>query len=352
MPPILQFLIRRLVMIPVTLFVITLLLYGSFMLTPVEARATIYLPKGNQRITENFINNVIRDNYLDQPFPIQYGHWVQSLLQGSWGYSPSLGEDVLPSLLRRTPVTLELILYSMLIYIPLGLANGLVAGWKPYTRFDNIFRSLAFLATSTPVFILSMLLLALFYIKLGWFPPGGISQKFMQQIQAPGYHTVTGMLSIDSLLNGRLDIFADVIKHLTLPVLTLALYHWGSLGRITRAAALEERGKTYITAARARGVRENRLLWSHTLRGLLSHSLTSIGLSAANMLTGVFLIEMIFTQNGVSSIIVTAMRNTTDAAATLGFAIYSVLMVLGLMILIDLLSALVDPRVRDEILKA
>ena len=93
-------------------------------------------------------------------------------------------------------------------------------------------------------------------------------------------------------------------------------------------------------------------MWHHALRGLMSHSLTSIGLSAANLLTGVYIIELIYTLNGVSSVIVKAMNTGADAPAALGFSIYSVLMVLGLMFIMDILIAALDPRVRAEVLKS
>jgi len=310
------------------------------------------MPKGNSKPKESFIKQLIIKNYLDQPFPIQYGHWIKTLTNGDWGYSPSLYEDVLPALIRRTPVTIELALYSLLFFIPLGVANGLLAGWKPNSVFDNIFRSLAFLATSMPTFIFSLLLISFFYVKLGWFSPERISGVFSREIASPGFHNLTGMLTIDSLLNGRFDIFLDAIKHLFLPVITLTLYHWATLGRITRASTLEERNKEYIIAAKARGVEENRLIWHHALRGLLSHSLTSVGLSAANLMTGVFIIEIIYTLNGVSSVIVKAMRSGADAAAALGFSVYSVLMVVSLMFILDIIIAVIDPRVRDEVLRS
>lgn len=352
MPPFLQFSLRRIALIPLTLFIITLVLYAGVMLTPPEARVTIYLPKGNSKYKESFVKQLIKSNYLDQPYAVQYAHWIKTLVSGSWGFSPSLGEEVLPALMRRTPVTIELALYSLLLFIPLGLANGLMAGWKPNSTYDTVFRGAAFFATSMPTFILSMLLLSLFYIKLGWFAPERFSPIFASQISSPDFHAYTGLLTVDSLLNARLDIFLDAVKHLTLPVVTLSLYHWATLGRITRAATTEEQGKEYIIAAKARGIREKMLIWKHALRGLLSQSLTSIGLSAANILTGVFIVEIIFTINGVSAVIVKAMRSGPDAPAALGFSIYSVLLVIGLMFILDIVIALVDPRVRDGILKS
>ena len=128
MPPFLQFVIRRFLVIPVSLLIITMVLYGGVMLTPPIARAQLYLPPGagGGRASQNVIKLIFVNTISTRRYPIQYAYWIKSLLRGSWGYSPSMNMDVLPALLRRTPATLELTFYSLLIFIPLGLASGVV----------------------------------------------------------------------------------------------------------------------------------------------------------------------------------------------------------------------------------
>jgi peptide/nickel transport system permease protein len=202
-----------------------------------------------------------------------------------------------------------------------------------------------------PPFILSLVLLAVFYVRLKWFLPGRMDPLTDMEIAEHSFRSFTGMLSVDSLLNLRWDIFVSALRHLAMPVLTLSIYHWAVLGRLTRAAMMDERGKEYILAARARGVTERRLIWRHALRAILAPSLTGIALAAAALVTGVFVVEIIYAFNGVSQVIVSSMRTTPDAAAALGFAVYSVLMVTGLMFVLDVLLASLDPRFRDEILQ-
>jgi len=357
MPPFLQFVIRRFFVIPVSLVLITLVLYGGVMLTPPEARATLYYPpRMNPNMTEEqmrrFQEAIIKRHHLRDPFFVQYGYWVVSLFDGTWGYSPSMNEFILPALLKRTPVTLELGIYSLLFLIPLGLVSGVTAGWKRSGSFDRLFRGVAFLSTSTPSFILALVLLSIFYIKLGWFAPERISLNYGLEISEAGFRQVTGMLTVDSLLNGRPDIFGDAWKHLAMPIFTLSLYHWATLGRIARASMITERSKEYVLSARARGIAERRVIWHHVFRNMLSPSLTSIALSATSIITGVFVAEIIFNFNGVSRIVLSAMGGTPDAPAALGFAIYSVLMVLILMFFLDILQAALDPRIREGILKS
>ena len=354
MPPFLQFIIRRIFFAFVSLVVITMLLYAGVMLTPPKARAQLYVPpgRGGERVGENYINAIISKYHLSDPYPVQYVYWARSLFTGSWGYSPTLRENVLPSLLHRTPATLELALYSLLLLIPLGLASGLIAGWRSHKWFDRIFRFLAFSGTSMPPFILALALIAVFYVKLGWFAPGRIGIILGLDLAKDTYHVYTGMLTVDSLLNGRFDIFVDALRHLVMPVFTLSVFHWATLGRITRATVMGERRKDYIVAAKARGVGENNLIWKHALRAILAPSLTTMLLAAASIVTGIFVVEIIYNINGVSQVIVIAMNSVPDITAVLGFSVYSVIMVIGLMLILDVLQAVFDPRVRDEVLKA
>lgn len=300
----------------------------------------------------HFQETIIKRYHLREPFLIQYGYWVRTLFDGTWGYSPSMNEEVLPALLRRTPITLELAIYSLLFLVPLGLVSGVMAGWKRSGTFDRLFRGFAFLSTSTPSFILALVLLSAFYINLGWFAPERLSLNFSLELSKETFKHVTGFLTIDSLLNGRWDIFRDAWKHLAMPIFTLSLYHWATLGRIARASMINERGKEYILSARARGISERRVVWHHAFRNMLSPSLTSIALSATSIITGVFVAEIIFDFNGVSGVILSAMSGEPDAPAALGFAIYSVLMVLILMFVLDVLQAVLDPRVREGVLKS
>jgi peptide/nickel transport system permease protein len=309
-------------------------------------------PNMSEERMRQFQEVIIKRHHLRDPFLVQYGYWAVSLFDGTWGYSPTMHELVLPALLKGTPITLELGIYSLLLLIPLGLVSGVVAGWKRSGTFDRLFRGSAFVSTSTPSFILALVLLSVFYVQLDWFAPGRIGVHYGLEISKDTFRQVTGMLTLDSLLNGRPDIFWDACKHLAMPVFTLSLYHWATLGRIARATMIGERSKEYIISARARGLPERRVVWRHAFRNMLSPSLTSIALSATSIITGVFVVEIIFNFSGVSRVILSAMGGVPDAPAALGFAVYSVFMVLTLMFFLDVLQAILDPRIREGVLKS
>jgi ABC-type dipeptide/oligopeptide/nickel transport system permease component len=350
----LKFILRRLLVIPITLVVITAVLYGITMLSPVEARASLYLPRGNRSFVplymqENALRSVIRQHGLDDPYPVQYVRWLGRLVQGEWGWSPVLRADVLEVLLKRTPATAELTLYSLLLLIPLGLLNGAIAGWRQGRRPDRWFRATAYVGTSIPPFILGFVLLSIFYVGLHWFFPGRISTITGLTINSNSFRTVTGLLTVDGLINGRPDITLEALRHLALPVVTLSLAHWATLGRVTRAAMIEEMQKEYIVAAHARGLLNRSVIWRHAFLNAAPPALTTTALSAASLITGVFVIEAVFSYPGLSQIINRGMGATPDTSLAMGFAVYSVLIVLLIMLGIDILQALLNPLIRQEV---
>lgn len=348
---ILKFLVRRVLLMLITFVVITALLYGVLMLSPAEARAALYLPRGGRSISLNQIRTVIREYGLDDPYPVQYMRWLGNLLRGDWGWSPTLRDDVLKALLHRTPMTAELTLWSVLLFIPTGIASGALAAWRRGRAADHSFRLLAFIATSIPPFILGLMLLAIFYVGLRWFPIGRLTMSNEFVVKSATFKTYTSLLAVDGLLNGRSDITLDALRHLVLPAFTLSLAHWATLGRVTRAAMFEELNKDYITTARGKGLSWQKTVWRHALHNALLPALNSSALSAASLVTGVFVVEVIFALPGVSELLGVSTyyfgAMMPDVAITMGFAVYGVLLVLPLMFILDVLQALIDPRLRE-----
>jgi ABC-type dipeptide/oligopeptide/nickel transport system permease component len=353
MPPLLRFLMKRLLSIGLSFLVITAVLYGFMMFTSPEDRSTLYFPsnigKMNEVQIQKMVERIIQQHHLRDPYPVQYVSWLGSLLQGEWGWSPTLQENVLPALLRRTSVTVELTIYAMLFFIPLGLVTGSLAAWRRGQVFDTALRSTAFAATSIPSFVVALLLIAFFYVGLHWFPPERLTTDIDMFVKSDKFTQYTGLVTLDGLLNRRLDITLDAFRHLVLPVIALSLVYWASLSRVTRITMLEELQKEYVVAARARGIPDQVILWRHTFRNTLAPTLTFSALSAASLFTGVFVIERIFSLKGISDMTLSLLA-IGDPPAVLGFAVYSVAAVLLIMLVLDILQAIFDPRVRDGVL--
>jgi ABC-type dipeptide/oligopeptide/nickel transport system permease component len=348
----LRFLANRILSTLITLIIVTAVLYSMMMTTPPEVRAELYIPKGMAHLTEeqmaNYIALIVKRYGLADPYPVQYFRWMSNLLQGNWGYSPMMAGDVLESLLIRTPVTAELTIYSLLFLIPLGIFNGVIAGWKRARAPDYIFRLAAFIAASIPLFILSLVLIAIFYVGLHWFPPERLGIAASSIVNSASFHNFTGLLTLDGFLNNRPDVSIDAARHLVLPVLTLSLVHWASLGRIVRMGMIEELQKEYVISARARGLSEWQMIWRHPYPNILSIALAHSALSAASLVTGVFVVERIYNFHGVSEIVINGLLSIPDAPAALGYTLYNVIVVLLIMIILDIMRGVVDPRTREN----
>lgn len=354
MPPLVSFVSRRLAFIVVTLFLSTIILYGVICTIPPKTRAMLYFPKNpgkkfNVNSTDIILNDIIARNGLNDPFPLQYVRWMGNLVRGDWGWSPTAGEEVLPALLRLTPATAELTLYSVLVFIPLGIISGVLTSVHANRPPDHLFRMTAFIATSLPPFVLGIVLMAIFYVSLHWFPPGRLDDTLRLFVMTDGFTKYTGLITIDALLNGRLDIFMNALRHLALPVITLSAFHWATLARITRVVINEEKQKEYIVAARARGISDHRIVWHHALRNALVPAINSSLLSAASLITGVIIVESIFSFPGVSRFMQNSLIITPDVPAALGFSIYTIVVVLLYMMALDFLQALADPRHREAV---
>jgi peptide/nickel transport system permease protein len=169
-----------------------------------------------------------------------------------------------------------------------------------------------------------------------------------------GFQYITGLLTIDGLLNGRPDIALEALHHLALPALVLAVAQWATLSRITRASVLEEIDQDYVTVAHAKGLKSRHVVWGHATRNALVPILTASALAAATLVSNLYLVEVLFNFHGVSDIflITTAQASqfgTFDPAPALGLAIYTVVLVLLIMLALDIVQALVDPRLRERL---
>ncbi len=351
-PPMARFLLRRLALIPITFILTTAALYAIVMLAPAEERASLYIPRTDRSempagAYERFIQRAIQEHGLNDPYPVQYVRWLGNLLRGEWGWSPSLRGDVLPALLARAPATTELTVCAVLLLIPLGLVSGVISATRRDAFPDHAFRLTAFGATSTPPFILGLMLLALFYVAIHWFPPGRLGLAATTAVKSDSFRTITGMYTIDGLLNRRPDITLDAARHLLLPVITLAVAHWATLGRVTRAAMIEALSAPYVTAARARGLQPKAVVWRHALRNAAVPGLTSSALAAAALVTGVFVVEVIFDIKGLSELLIRSFQGPPDASLAVGLSVFSILLVLPIMLSLDIVQAVVDPRVRE-----
>lgn len=349
--PFAKFIAQRLFIAVITFLIITAVLYAFTLAVPVEQRVVPYLPSirsDDPEVIQGFIDRTIEQYGLDDPFPVQYVRWLGNLLQGDWGYSPILNTDVLAAIAVRSPGTIELTLYSLLLYIPAGLVVGALAAWRQGRFFDRLTQLGSFVFASIPPFVLGLALIAICYVQLGLFDLSRIGYAEKAIIQGDTFWSLTGLITIDGLLNFRPDISWQAIRHLVLPVVSLAMLHFATLSLVTRSSVAEELQKEYVLLAKSVGVRDRRILFGYALRGALLPALTHTALTAAQVVTGVYVVEAIFNWHGVSELLTQSLGGIPDVPLALGFSVYSVIVVLCIMFILDVIQGLVDPRVRSE----
>jgi len=277
---------------------------------------------------------------LDKSLPEQYLIYIGNLLTGDLGTSFRTKQPVSQDLLERLPATLELVIAAMILGSTSGIVLGVLAARFRDRAIDHGARLWALIGSSTPVFWSGLILLYIFSVVLGWLPgPGRVDAR------ATPPDGMTGFLTIDALLVGDMDLFWDALHHLVLPALVLGWTVMGIVSRLVRASMLDVLNQDYITAARARGAGEIRVLLNHALRNALVPTLTIIGFTFAYLITGAVLTEAIFSWTGIGSYAVDAARSL-DYPAIMGVTIVGGAAFLLTNLATDIAYAFADPRIR------
>ncbi len=350
-----NYIIRRLLIMPITLFGVTVLIFAMLAFVSPEERSSLYVRDIPHN--EAALDGIIRRYGLADPIPVQYWHWlvgrqdpvtgqmVGGVLRGDLGYSRSQNQPVASLIARRFPATFELAMYSVLPIILIGVYLGIVAAVNHNKFLDQVVRVLAILGHSLPSFVLGLLVLMIFYARTGWFPPGRISDWAHAIILSPSWHAYTSLYTIDSWLNGRVDIFLDALKHLVLPVTTLSAISIATYLRVTRSSMLETLRQEYVTTARAKGVKENSVVNGHARPNALIPVATLSGFTVAGLLGGAVFTETIFSIPGIGQAAGAAAAQF-DVIAVLTITLLSGIILILSNLVVDVMYAFLDPRVR------
>jgi len=339
----LNFIIRRLAQIPLVMLALSVLIVALTMLLTPAQRAAGYI-RSEQQAAQ--LERIIRDRGLDQPFPVQYGKWLQSTLSGDLGFSKSSGQPVLDTMIERLPNTIELTLVTAIPIILIGVWLGTLSALNKDRFIDQVLRVFAVLGYSLPTFVLGIVLLAVLYGYLGWLPGAG-QLEVLNQFAVGDLRRYTGMLGIDALLNGRFDIALDVLRHLIMPALTLFIVSSATILKVMRNNMLEALTSDYVRTARAKGLSERVVNLKHARRNALLSIVTLGGFTVIGLLSGSIITETIFAYPGIGQWVVQSALQL-DIPSVLGFALLSALIVVVVTTLIDILYGVIDPRVRFD----
>jgi peptide/nickel transport system permease protein len=333
-----RFLVRRALLAVVVVLGVVVITFFLSRVVPADPAALW----AGARPTAQDLARVRIQLHLDDPLPVQFGYYFTGLLQGDLGTSLRTKNPVLTDLASALPATLELIGYSVVLALLIGIPLGVIAGIRQGKWPDHLTRFLAVGGVAMPTFWLAVLFQILFSQTLHVLPVSGRYDPVLA-ITNP-IPTVTGFLTIDSILAGSPIRLVDAWIHLLLPTITLALYPIGLVARMVRSMMVEVLGENYIRTARAFGLPARLIEYRYALRNAISPAVVAVGLSLAYSLTGAFLIEYIYQWNGIGQYAYLAVIDF-DYPAILGVTVVVAIVYVIVNLVVDLVQALLDPRV-------
>ena len=277
----------------------------------------------------------------NKPLPLQYVQYLGDIATLDFGETIIDNRPVTQVIIQNGSATLELTLTAFLVALGVGIPIGLISGRFRDTPLDIAGRLFGIIIYAAPVFFLGFLAQIVFSQWLDWFPSSGRASP----VTSYDLDTPTNLFLVDSLIALDFDAFGDVLRHLVLPAVTLGLVIGGVFIRLVRVNVLQTLQGDYIEAARARGLSERNVVWHHAFKNALVPVITVIGLQVALLLGGAVLTEQTFNWPGIGSELIRYLNNR-DYIAIQGIITFFALLVVSISLLIDLLNAWVDPRVR------
>ncbi|KKB12127.1 peptide ABC transporter permease [Devosia geojensis] len=316
----LTYIIRRvLILIPMA-FAICFLVYLGLELTPGDAVSHMINPDALGSMNADQLEALRQSLGLGQPFYVRFWAWFTNLIQGNFGYSMNGGVPIGSIIATRLPATLELAAVALVFSTVLGCLLGVVSALSRGSRTDNVLTVIGMLGVSIPEFFFGLVAILVFALNLGWFPVGGRSM--------PGYMTLW-----------------DRLPHLVLPSLVLSIMLTAGVMRYARSSMLDALSRDFIKTARSKGIPEWRVNLLHGFRVALTPVVVLIGFRLPVLIGGSVIIEQVFQWPGIGNEFISAVRSQ-DYPVVMTIALLSVMAVLLASLIVDILTAVIDPRVR------
>jgi peptide/nickel transport system permease protein len=315
---VLQYIIKRVLQAIPLLIGVSIIGFSMMHLAPGGPLAVYTL---NPTITAQDIERIKQVFGLDQPLHIQYFKWAYGIFTGNWGYTFFGGRPVLNVILERFPATLLLMGSGMSLAIILGMLIGILGAVRRYSIFDYLATSGAMVALSFPTFWFGLMTIFLFSLKLGWLPSGGM-------------YTLGGEEGI-----------LDILKHLILPTVVLALVLVAQWSRYSRSSFLEVIHQDYIRTAKSKGLSGGRILFRHAFPNAVAPLIALAGIQLPWLFSGALVTETIFGWPGMGRLFVDALT-MKEYPVLMGMVMITAIFVIIGNLLADLMNALIDPRIR------
>jgi len=329
---------RLLLALPMLLILLTVL----FLVLRVLPGDPVLALWGGRPPSQDIIEDARRELGLDLPIWQQYWNYMSGVFQGDLGTSIGIqyrGNPVWGEIAERLPATIEIAIGSMLVASFVGVVTGVVAGAKRDTWVDVTIRIWGTVIWVIPIFWLGLIFQLIFSIWLGWLPPHG------RWSGSDFPNPVTGMYSVDSIIEGNFDHLVKAIRHLLLPSVTLGLVLSGFFTKTVRANMLQTVRADYSDAARARGVPERQVVYRHAFRNALVPVVTVLGLQFAILFAGAVLTERTFSIEGIGTLLLQSITSK-DMTMIQGVVVVYAAIIVAISLVIDIIGAMIDPRIR------
>lgn len=330
--------VRALLIIP-TVFILVTVVFFLMRLTGDPITASV-----GDRLTPAQLQERIHAAGFDRPIIVQYLEYLGQVFTGQFGRTITDNRTISSVLLTYGTATLELVIYALIVALVIGIPLGMLAAYFRDRWPDAGLRVFAILAYATPVFFAGLMLKLVLSVWLDWFPVAGRAGT-RTEIALSSLENPTGIYLIDAFRSGQPGAVGDVLWHAVLPGLTLGLLTAGIFLRLVRTNVIGTLGREYVDAARSRGVRESRLLRKHALRPALVPIITVIGLQVAMLLGGAVLTETTFEWKGLGFQLAFYLGKRDFVAVQGIVALLAVIVALSNFI-VDIVAAIIDPRVR------
>jgi dipeptide transport system permease protein len=322
---------------------VSILVFGVLMLIPPGMRVAAYVT--NEKVQPTQIDSMIDKYGLRDPAPVQYFRWLGNILKGDLGYSTTADGPVISSFAQFFPTTLELVLLATPLIILVGLWMGTIGAVNKDKPVDHFIRVFSIVGYSLPTFWLGLILLMIFYGFFGIFPPGTLNEDLRDVVYSSSWIQVTGLLTIDGIINWRWDVVLDALYHLALPTLNLVILDSALIMRLTRSSMLDALGQDYVRTALAKGASKNTIERLHARRNALIPVITVSGVLFAGLMAGMVITETIFVRKGIGWWMARAALQLDVSAIMFNVLFLSTIYVV-VNLIVDLIYAAIDPRIR------
>ncbi len=334
-----EYVVKRLLLL---VFVVIGVLVITFVITRIIPARPEFLWAG-PHATEEQLKRARQELHLDEPVHVQLYYYLLDFFRGNWGVSWRTRLPVLNDLLTALPATLELVIVAFLLASLIGIPLGIYSALRYGRIADQIIRVLTILGASVPVFWIALIFQTAIGIWAGVLPAGKRVDDYLAYIT--GFKPITGFYILDSIIQGNLPVFIDVLRHIIMPAFVLSIYPLSLSSRMSRSLMIEVLNENHVRSLEVWGVPQKTILFKYALRNVIVPVIASLGLSFGYTLVGAFMVELIFVWPGLGYYAGMSLLSY-DYPAIIGVVILVALFYSLINLVVDLIHAWLDPRVR------